>query len=397
MKTEIFLPAAELKHALPGFTKVISRSSRLPVLQCLRIDRNEQGVIRLHATDLDSFATYQIERSQLGPPAQWLAPFPQFSKAVKESLPTDRLGFLLDSDHCHLRSFIGHVPVDEDITAGAPTDWPPMPHLTGRSAVLESRFKTALPEAFSCVSRDSTRLALQGACLDITQPDMHYVVSTDKRHLYVANSFRFDLAESVILPQRKFLVWQGFLKDGEWRIRVRPTSKEDGAWIELASRHWSFVTKALDGPYPDWRQIEPGESADKTLLIFSQLTTNHLEAVLPRLPSWHLDGQPIKLKVTAEQVFACGRQKAQGHWTEVPIPGVAFSGNPIEVTLNRAYLLKALRFGMRELELSAPDVSPVFRARDRKLVVACYKQDQATPAMPEPEPSEPPSADVPDD
>jgi hypothetical protein len=53
MNTEIKLAVAELKEALPGLSKIVGRSRSLPVLQSVRIQRNQEGIVTLHATDLD--------------------------------------------------------------------------------------------------------------------------------------------------------------------------------------------------------------------------------------------------------------------------------------------------------------------------------------------------------
>ena len=57
MENIITLPVPELKTALTGLGKVVSRST-LPVLRTLRIRRDQAGTVSLQGTDLDSFLTY---------------------------------------------------------------------------------------------------------------------------------------------------------------------------------------------------------------------------------------------------------------------------------------------------------------------------------------------------
>ena len=40
---QIILPAADLKQALPGLSKVVTRKSTLPVLQSIRLTRTQDG------------------------------------------------------------------------------------------------------------------------------------------------------------------------------------------------------------------------------------------------------------------------------------------------------------------------------------------------------------------
>ena len=57
----IELPMAELKPALVGLGKVISKRTTLPVLTHVRIERTKAGRIELAVTDLDTAVIAQIE------------------------------------------------------------------------------------------------------------------------------------------------------------------------------------------------------------------------------------------------------------------------------------------------------------------------------------------------
>lgn len=81
MHTEIVLPAADQKTALTGLSKVVSKSRSLPVLQCIRIARDANGVVTLQATDHDSFATDTVYQPDPGPPAVVLLPLDRFKTA----------------------------------------------------------------------------------------------------------------------------------------------------------------------------------------------------------------------------------------------------------------------------------------------------------------------------
>src|ERR1700744_947312 len=79
----IKLPIAELKPALAGLSKIISKRSSLPVLSCVRIDRTKDGWITLTGTDLDSFVTVRLEEPSTGDAASILVPFEDLVKTTK--------------------------------------------------------------------------------------------------------------------------------------------------------------------------------------------------------------------------------------------------------------------------------------------------------------------------
>jgi hypothetical protein len=74
MNTEITLPGVELKTALSGLNKVAGRKPYLPVLNCIKISRQKNGLVTLQGTDLDAFATYHLESNQPGEAVDVLVP-----------------------------------------------------------------------------------------------------------------------------------------------------------------------------------------------------------------------------------------------------------------------------------------------------------------------------------
>ena len=131
---------------------------------------------------------------------------------------------------------------------------------------LDESFKLALREALECADTDSSRLVLNGVCLDIRNKEAHYVVGSDGTHLYAANSFLFDIPASLTLPTRCFLEWLGFASDGPWRLRFYPEAGDKTGLFSLESDHWSYVARPVPGDTPSgsmWcrkKAIAPGST-----------------------------------------------------------------------------------------------------------------------------------------
>ena len=70
-----------------------------------------------------------------------------------------------------------------------------------------------------------------------------------------SNSLHLALPSSVLIPDHRFLAWSGFVKDGQWKLAVQPPTKDKGGYLRLESRRWTFVTKQIEGTYPNWRTI----------------------------------------------------------------------------------------------------------------------------------------------
>jgi DNA polymerase III sliding clamp (beta) subunit (PCNA family) len=383
MQHTLELPAVALKNAFAGLSKVISSKSTLPVLGCVRIEADANGEARFQATDLDSFVTCQVQGSPGGFPA-CLVPFDTLNRSAKGAKNPVRL--VREDGKVSVQSSFGTATVAQSLTTHPLKEWPVVPAVPAPTLTGEAAFKKALREALECASTDSSRYVINGACLDLTQPGCHSVVGTDGRHLFSANTFQFDLPQSVIVPNRKFLGWSGFNADGNWRVGVLIDKKGEPEWLELQSDHWSFITKPIQGNYPNWRQVVPTEDRNVTRVTLSEESVGLMLDALPRLPGGdHLD-QPVTLIIAEGQFRLAAQGKADRQASEVPVPGVEVAGPDVLLRLNRSFVSKALRFGFTTFELRDSLGPILFTGPGRKLVAMPLRLESATPQKPSPQP-----------
>lgn len=371
MNTEITLPITEWKHALTGLNKVIGRRSTLPVLQTVRVTRDGQGCVRLSATNLDTFATYRAETPQPGPAADLLVPADALHRTLRR-LPNDGdLTLLPDADQrIRLRYPIAGSPVEQSHATLPVVEWPPLPPIEQPAHTLPPEFAAAFQQALACASEDSSRIVLNGVCLDVREPNLHYVVGTNASILYAANSFTFALPRPVIIPNSKFLSWADFLAANACTLRLEPAAKENEAgWVQLETPRWSYLTRETCGNYVNWKQAVPTPNSQWTRLQLSPPVLEQLQAVASRLPGEQLLSQPVNLCVTAEVLWLEGRNAEDAAWTRVAIPGVEITGRPTSVRLNRRYLLHAIRCQFSQLDILDERSPVLFTAPGKRCVV----------------------------
>jgi DNA polymerase III sliding clamp (beta) subunit (PCNA family) len=390
MNNLIQLPVSELKTALTGLTKVACRSSCLPVLQSVRVTRDKSGIVNLQATDLDSFATYQTEQPQPGPACEFLVPMESLTKLVKKSSGKSNIGLMgEEGGKVTIRTFVGTSPVDQTVPSVEAKEWPPVPSVEQPGISLDKDFRDAVSTAFDCCGQDSTRQHLQGAWIDVSDPKGHYVFGTDGRHLVSTNSFCLDLRDSVLIPHAKFLDWSGFMEDGYWKLAVqKPKEKkakdkeESPAWLRLQTNHWTFITKKIDAQCPNWRQTVPSDGSAKTQLRFSQEAVDFLLELLPKLPGYDAPSQPVVLEAGKSELTVKGRSKSSPDWTSIAVPGVEIIGESVSVNINREFVLKALHFGLTDLNLQDALSPLLFRKGGRCLVAMPLRPEGFTPPTP---------------
>jgi len=390
--TVIELPAHELKTALTGLGKVINRHSSLPVLSHVRVTRDPENKVSLEATDLDSTAIYQAEQASPGLPASFLVPFAPLNQLVKGCKAPVQL--IAEDQQVRVRTYIGTSPMEQSFAALPVDEFPPSPQATSKPLVLDATFRDSFREALDCCSDEGSRHVIQHVCLDTRDAEGHYVAATDGRHLYAANSFHFDLKEPVLIPNRDFLRWNKLMESGVGELTLKPKTAKEGSWVQLKSGAWTFITKAGDDAFPNWKQVLPTADSHLTRVQLNPEAVGTLLAGVPKLPSEDDYNRGVRLDITPTQFTVQARRKDAAEWTRLAVDGAQVIGKSIGITLNRDYLLKALRYGLTTLALT-DDLSPiVFSEGGRRMVVMPLRSGDAPQAQPAatPQPA-PPTAE----
>jgi DNA polymerase III sliding clamp (beta) subunit (PCNA family) len=403
---EIVLPVMALKEALPGLNKIVAKKTALPVLQHLRLTRDADGKITLQATDLDAFATYTAKEPAPGPALDMLVPLDQLAKTVKSMNSEGTIGFIQDGkDKVKVRYSIGGSLVERTISSLAPDEFPPTPKVNQPSIPLEPGFGLALRQALECCSEDPTRYILRGACLDVTDQKFHYIVGTNGRCLFSANSFCFDLKKSVVIPDSKFLEWPDLMDEEPASLSVEPGQEEVPAkngqpaidakpgWVKLESGRWTYITKEIMGKFPNWKQVNPEITSKWTRVQLSDQAIKQLLLVTPSLPGDDGMNRPVRLRVESEQISVEGQNRDDETWTSIPIQEVKVTGKPVSVALNRIYFTNALRFGLNELVVEDPLSPVVFSNGGKKLIIMPINLDgpARVQVSPQPQPTSGPT------
>ena len=343
----ITLPIAELKPALVGLGKVIHPRPALAVLSHIKIERTSDGWIALTSTDLDRFVTMRLEHPNEGPAMAVLIPYDQLMQITKNSGKDERLHIEASPTGPIIKFSLADKLGEQKVKPIPVDEFPATPRIKTDAMSLTPDLRRCIHEAMDCASSDNTRYVLNGVLIDASNPKAHYVVGTDGKHLYSANSFSLPLKHSVIIPSHKFLGWKEFNNDGEWQM------KADDKNIQLASRRWRYISKTIDGKYPDWRVPIPNPKETNIHLSFDPTKLEAIIKLVQRMPC-HDSTQfhTIGLEWKQGQFSFLGKDKPEDEWTKIPVSDVKGEGPEITILCNRRLLIKAFEFGLNTISLS---------------------------------------------
>ena len=376
----ISLSIADLKPALTGLAKVVSSKASLPCLKCVRVDASPDRVT-LTGTDLEMFATVHLPEATCDAKASFLVPLDRLQAVVKRFNSRTVLNIEPDRVYCDL----GTGRVSEPIESLPVEEYPVEPSFVAKPVPMQESFARRFTEAMGCSSTDATRYILKGALLDVSGPKDagHYLVGTDGRHLFSANSFTIPVPESVTIPNHKLLLWRG-LADQPWALAGQKNN--DHILVRFTAGDWTLTMKTIEGNYPNWRQVVPHFSSWKTVVTLPE--EHEFAKLVTGLPGGDLANSPVDLVIADNNVAI---RDTTGQST-IALEGAKATGPAVTIRLNREYLVKAFAYGLTTIGL-IDAISPLhFTCEGRQMVVMPLRVAEgiATPtAEPKPAPTEP--------
>lgn len=238
---------------------VVSSRTTLPILSNVLIEADGDQ-LKLTTTDLDvgisGQAKAQVERGGATTlPARRLV-------AIVRELSGGEVSVDVDADNvASVRcgpSFFKILGLDQE-------EFPPLPSFDeAREFVIEqSKLKDALKKTAYAISTDETRYVLNGIYWSF-KDNVLTLVATDGRRLAMVEldvEFPKSNEGNVIVPTKAINEIQRLLRDeGEVRVRISDSQ------ISFELNDTILVSKLIEGNYPNFRQVIPGDAKQRITL-----------------------------------------------------------------------------------------------------------------------------------
>jgi hypothetical protein len=346
--SELLISGKQLRELVVGFRKIIPRQG--DDLRRLRIDLASGTVT---ATDGSRFLSHQLGKPSPGG-GRYLMAFdgllhfcnglPARQEVRVEATTGGRIRFRAPERQCFAELM---APGDSFAEA---------PRRVGRSQTLHPEEREAVLRALTCVSTEDHRHTLQGVFFDREEGSTK-VVATDGRCLYHETLRSLEVPGSFILPASPLLAWRGFRHD--WGLEVSRGKKEP-VMIRLSAGPWTFITPAIEGNYPDWRQILPELHRRPTRLALGQDDLKTLG---------NFGGDKIGFNVTAQELRFLSHDPKADRWSQHLARDSRSQGPATTVYLDPRFLGRALRAGAEDVYLAGEYDPILFRGKGELVVM----------------------------
>lgn len=339
---KITAPRFELKDALQGLSRVLPRKSTLPILQAVRF-RSVDGCLTATVTDLEQNLTCRFDSAMIEGNVEPFVLDARHLQPLVKGRDEDLIRFEQESKG---RMAVINCIAGRDIRAVVdmldPKEWPADPVVASTQPV-DDKFLPTVRRALPFASDDDSRYILQSVFLDVSGKS-HSIVATDGRRLTSLNVASLTLHESLILPATKFLGWNRV--EGSTAIGV--TKIGDVSWFRVDVGRWTYVTRTIDGTYPNWRQVVPSESGAHRI-EFGEEDVALLRRILPTLPGFDSADGAVRLSGKAGKLAISGKAADDKEWTTIELAASRYEGSASAIDVNRHFLLDVFDTEFRSL------------------------------------------------
>jgi len=320
---------SELLDALSVVGKGMSARSTLPILSGVLVSASG-GEIQLQATDLE----VSVRRScaaLIEGDGQAVVPGKLLTEIVR-SLPEAAVTLETEGETAHIRCQHASFTVK---TLNA-KDFPKFPEVVvDKTVSLPSNvMASAVRRVSRSVSRDETRATLTGVLVLVDGPSLK-MVATDSYRLAMSEVLLEDggtESVDVVVPGKALDEVTRLASDNQ---PVTVGLSENQILFEFGQT--TFVTRRIEGKFPDYKQIIPKDSSTT-----ADISAEELSAAVKRVSLMALHNSPIKLSVNvADQTLSLSAATQDvGDASEDLM--VKAEGNDVTIAFNHSFLMDGL-------------------------------------------------------
>lgn len=241
------------QEALTQVQHVVGNKTTLPILSNVLIQADEKG-LELSTTNLDVAMAVRIPAS-VEESGKTTLPARRLSTIVRELAGTEVQISVDDSNTASVKS----GPSFFKILGLSETEFPKIGEFEeAKEFTIEQRLlKDALKKTAYAISTDETRYVLNGVNFVIGDGNLTLVATDGRRLAMVEQNLEIPGGNdtAVIIPTKAVMELQRLLDD-EGEMKIQLTNSQ----AAFSLNNSFLVTKLIEGNYPNYRQVIPGEA-----------------------------------------------------------------------------------------------------------------------------------------
>ncbi len=333
-----------------------------PVLTCVKLAADPGSGLELTATDLETGVRMRSERVDVEAAGEALIPADKLAQIVRESVdPT--ITIETEGDSATITGRDSRFKV----FGYASGDFPPVPSFDGEPdfTLAASELHRLIAMTLFATAKENSRYAINGVLMERSGDNLT-VVATDGHRLALARGTcegGSDETRSAIIPAKALQLLLRLFDDAEESVRVQ---LKDGR-VLFATDKATLSSNLVEGNFPPYKDVIPKDGDRKATLATDVL----ISAVRRAQLLTNEESKGVRMAFSESGLKLTSRAPEMGE-AEIDVEVPHYTGEPIEIGFNPAYLLDALKVVDREqveLEMKAGNKPGVLRTGPNFLYV----------------------------
>jgi len=322
-------------NGLQAVQNIVGTRTTLPILSNVLL-RAQSGQLELTATDLDVTISCGVP-AEVGRPGATTLPAKRLFSIVRELSIGDVQVEVDDKNDCSLA--VG--PSFFKLRGLPPEDFPPVPSFGDQPRIVlpQDKIKGMLRRTAFAVSVDEARYVLNGLFFCLKEHKLT-MVATDGRRLALTDEeveVEAEKQAEFIIPSKALAELTRLLQD---KGQVELTFTENQAAFTLSDEKGFkvlVITKLVDGTYPNYRQVIPGESEERV-----PLPREEFQQALRRTEIMTSEkNNSVRLMFERNRLTITANSPEVGEAAETM--AVNYKGKDLAIAFNPGYLIEALK------------------------------------------------------
>ena len=322
----------DLRGAVGAVKKAVSSRPGIPALTGVLLEAGD-GRMRATSTDLevsvraavDGVATIEGERWAM------LVPFRMLADAARAATGERFTIEPADGDGKAVRvnggGLLRLLPVEDFPTLAVPEQ-----HV---ATIPADAVRAVLGAVLPAVSTDPARPIQTGVFLELEASGAVLATSTDSYRLHHAETAGAVVDGKVIVPGRALEALVKIL--GRKAAGAVAMYEDEHAVRFVLPDGLELTVRAIEGEFPNYRQLMPEPGADDGVLRYS---VDELGAVLAQAAPYCWDTCPVRLELNGEVTMTASAPDLGAF--RATVPGATYEGPELVVAYNPVYLLDAI-------------------------------------------------------
>ena len=321
---EVFL------EGLQKVQHVVSSRTTLPILSNVLLVA-KGGRLQFTTTDLDVGITGSVE-AQIEREGATTLPAKRLVNIVRE-LPSSEVEITVDGKNV---ASIQSGPSFFKIIGLSQDEFPPLPDFGGAKEfrIPQVMLRDGLRKTSYAISTDETRYVLNGIYTSFREGKLTLVATDGRRLAMVENDLEFPASHEtdIIIPTKAVQELQRLLgESGEALVRLSESQ------ISFSIGDSLLVSKLIEGNYPNYRQVIPGDSTERV-----ELGREALLETVRRVSLLSSDkSNSVKLVFGENRIEITANSPDVGEARESM--DVSYTGKPMQIAFNPDFLKAPLQ------------------------------------------------------